>query len=49
MQTDISVKFCLNKVTNCYKRPNEIVETKYEKKANLKKNKKFYLKFKKIC
>ena len=38
-----------NKVTNCYKRPNEIVETKYEKKANLKKNKKFYLKFKKIC
>ena len=37
------------KVTDCYKRPKELIKSKYEIKANLKSNKKFYLKFKKIC
>ena len=37
------------KVTNCYRRPNELTKSKYEKKANVKNNKKFFLKFKKIC
>ena len=37
------------KITNCYKRPKELIETKYEKKAKIKNNKKFFLKFKKMC
>ena len=37
------------KITNCYNRPKELIETKYEKKANIKNNKKYFLKFKKIC
>ena len=37
------------KITNCYKRPKELIETKYEKKANIKNNKKYFLKFKKMC
>ena len=37
------------KISNCYKRPKDLIETKYEKKANIKNNKKYFLKFKKIC
>ena len=37
------------KIANCYKRPKELIETKYEKKANIKNNKKYFLKFKKMC
>ena len=37
------------KITNCYKRSKELIETKYEKKANIKNNKKYFLKFKKMC
>ena len=37
------------KITNCYKRPMELIESKYEKKAIMKSNKKYFLKFKKIC
>ena len=38
------------KILNFYnKRPKELTETKYEKKANIKNNKKYFLKFKKIC
>ena len=37
------------KIANCYKRPKELIETKFEKKANIKNNKKYFLKFKKIC
>ena len=37
------------KITNCYTRPKELIETRYEKKASIKNNKKFFLKFKKIC
>ena len=37
------------KITNCYNRPKELIETKYEKKANIKNNKKYFLKFKKMC
>ena len=52
----ILIKFFLNKnflwvnkkITNCYKRPKELIESKYEKKAVMKDNKKFFLKFKKI-
>ena len=53
----ILIKFFLNtnflwvnkKITNCYKRPKELIESKYEKKAVMKSNKKYFLKFKKIC
>ena len=37
------------KIANCYKRPKELIETKFEKKANIKNNKKYFLKFKKMC
>ena len=37
------------KIENCYKRPEELIQTKYEKKATIKNNKKYFLKFKKIC
>ena len=37
------------KISNCYERPKDLIETKYEKKANIKNNKKYFLKFKKIC
>ena len=37
------------KIANCYKRPEELIQTKYEKKATIKNNKKYFLKFKKIC
>ena len=36
-------------INDCYKRPVEIIESKYEKKANVKGNKKYFIKFKKIC
>ena len=36
-------------ISNCLKRPKDLIPSKYEKKANVKKNKKYYLKFKKIC
>ena len=36
------------KIINCYKRPKELIESKYEKKAVMKGNKKYFLKFKKI-
>ena len=53
----ILFKFFLNKnflwvnkkIINCYKRPKELIESKYEKKAVMKSNKKYFLKFKKIC
>ena len=53
----ILFKFFLNKkflwvnkkIVDCYKRPKELIESKYEKKAIMKSNKKFFLKFKKIC
>ena len=53
----ILIKFFLNKnfswvdkkIINCYKRPKELIESKYEKKAVIKGNKKYFLKFKKIC
>ena len=32
-----------------FKRPKELIESKYEKKAVIKSNKKYFLKFKKIC
>ena len=52
----ILIKFFLNKnflwvnkkITNCYKRPKKLIESKYEKKAVMKGNKKYFLKFKKI-
>ena len=34
---------------DCYKRPLEIIESKYERKANIEGNDKYFLKFKKIC
>ena len=37
------------KTADCYKRPKELIESKYEKKATLKNNKKYFLKFKKMC
>ena len=37
------------KITNCYKRPKELIESKYERKGMIKSNKKYFLKFKKIC
>ena len=37
------------KVNDCYIRPTFINESKYEKKAKIKGNKIYYLKFKKIC
>ena len=37
------------KITNCYKRPKELIESKYERKGIIKSNKKYFLKFKKIC
>ena len=37
------------KITNCYKRPKELIESKYERKGIIKNNKKYFLKFKKIC
>ena len=37
------------KITNCYKRPKELIESKYEWKGIIKSNKKYFLKFKKIC
>ena len=37
------------KIEKCNKRPNELIKSKYEKKADIKGNKKYYLKFKKIC
>ena len=53
----ILFKFFLNKkflwvnkkIVDCYKRPKELIESKYEKKAVIKSNKKYFLKFKKIC
>ena len=53
----ILFKFFLNKnflwvnkkIADCYKRPKELIESKYEKKAVIKSNKKYFLKFKKIC
>ena len=53
----ILIEFFLNqnflwinkKVLNCYERPEELIESKYEKKATMKGNKKYFLKFKKIC
>ena len=53
----ILFKFFLNKnflwvnkkIADCYKRPKELIESKYEKKAIIKNNKKYFLKFKKIC
>ena len=53
----ILFKFFLNKkflwvnkkIVDCYKRPKELIESKYEKKAITKSNKKYFLKFKKIC
>ena len=53
----ILYKFFLNKnflwvnkkITNCYKRPKELIESKYERKGIIKSNKKYFLKFKKIC
>ena len=53
----ILFKFFLNKnflwvnkkIADCYKRPKELIESKYEKKAVIKNNKKYFLKFKKIC
>ena len=38
-----------NKIANCYKRPKELIESKYERKVIIKSNKKYFLKFKKIC
>ena len=35
------------KIKDCYKRPDELIESRYEKKANIKNNKKYFLKFKK--
>ncbi len=53
----ILIEFFLNrnflwidkKITNCYERPEKLIESKYEKKATMKGNKKYFLKFKKIC
>ena len=53
----ILFKFLLNKnflwinkkVLDCYKRPKELIESKYEKKATIQNNRKYFLKFKKIC
>ena len=53
----ILIEFFLNrnflwinkKITNCYERPEKLIESKYEKKAITKSNKKYFLKFKKIC
>jgi tRNA G46 methylase TrmB len=53
----ILFKFFLNKnflwvnkkIADCYERPKELIESKYEKKAVIKSNKKYFLKFKKIC
>ena len=53
----ILFKFFLNKnflwvnkkIANCYKRPKELIESKYERKGIIKSNKKYFLKFKKIC
>ncbi len=38
-----------NKVSECFKRHKDLVQSKYEKKADIKGNKKFFLKFKKMC
>ena len=53
----ILFKFFLNKnflwvnkkIVDCYKRPKELIKSKYEKKAITKSNKRYFLKFKKIC
>ena len=37
------------KITNCYKSPKDLIESKYERKGIIKSNKKYFLKFKKIC
>ena len=37
------------KVIDCYKRPKELIESKFERKATIKGNKKYFLKFKKKC
>ena len=34
---------------DCYKRPLEIIKSKYERKADIERNDKYFLKFKKIC
>ncbi len=34
---------------DCHKRPLEIIKSKYERKADIERNDKYFLKFKKIC
>ena len=34
---------------DCYKRPLEMIKSKYERKADIERNDKYFLKFKKIC
>ena len=35
--------------SDCYKRPLEMIKSKYERKADIEGNDKYFLKFKKIC
>ena len=46
---NLNFLWIIHKPKNCFIRPKELIESKYEKKANKKGSTKYFLKFKKIC